>query len=155
MEDQCREMDAWREIAVEARGAKGHPNRTEKIYVEVPEAGFFHENIRPALESKCASCHGRGQEAGLRLGDEITSTEIIERLVNRDSHYTIGYQVVVPGSPEESWLYLKATGQSTSKNVQCQGIASGCNSHMPGLSQDTLNNLKQWIEDGAPLPTIL
>lgn len=154
MQDQCREMDAWREIALEARGEDGHPNQSAEDYVEIPESGFFHERIRPAFEENCTKCHGRGGEAGLRLGDQITSSEVVESLINRDSHYTVGYRLIVPGSPNESWLYLKATGQSQQLNVQCQGIAGGCNGHMPGLDDQELNDLRQWILDGAPLPTL-
>lgn len=156
MVDQCREMDEWRKIGMETRGADGHPNQDEKVYIEVPEAGFFHENVRPAFESAgCSSCHGEGEEAGLRLGYEISSTEIVERLVNHESHYTEGYNLVVPGNPDQSWLYLKASGESQNRDVQCKGISSGCNSHMPGLSAEQLENLRKWIADGAQLPTIL
>lgn len=158
MLEQCREMEAWREIAVEARGEAGHPNREED---EEPtgngtESGFFHEVVRPAFESSpanCATCHGAGEAGNLRLGYQVTSTEVVERLVNRPSWNAAGYQLVVPGDPDNSWLYLKASGLSASTDVTCQATGS-CKNPMTGLSDEQLANLRQWILDGAPAPTV-
>lgn len=155
MVEQCREMDAWREISVEARGEAGHPNNqdNEEPYVEIAEGGFFHENVRPAFERVCTQCHGQGGEAGLQLGSQISSTEIVEQLINRESNHAADQLMVVPGAPEQSWLYLKATGESANINPTC--IVTGCESPMPGLTDEELENLRQWIADGAPLPIIL
>lgn len=155
MLEQCREMERWREIAVETRGDAGHPNQDDDFVPVVNETGFFHDVLRPAFEeASCATCHGAGEEAGLRLGYQISSTEIVERLINRQSHYATGYSLVVPGKPEESWLYLKATGQSVNSGVVCQGNLT-CSKHMPGLSQESLDDLRDWIANGAEPPVIL
>lgn len=157
MLEQCREMDKWRQIGVDTRGSKGHPNQDPDFVPNVKEAGFFHEKLRPAFESQaanCSSCHGAGEEAGLRLGYQITSTEIVEKLINRQSSYAKDYKLVVPGNPEKSWLYLKASGLSRDSGVVCQGNAS-CSKVMPGLSAQNIQDLYDWIKSGAPAPTIL
>lgn len=148
---QCLEMDALSHY-IEAGGKP--PEETE-----LPdEYGFFHETVRPGLEAfGCATCHGAGEDAGLRLGYEISSADIVERLVNVDSAYATGYKLVVPGDPDNSWLYLKAAQLSTSSGAQCQGVANCTQSMPPGggsaLPSEDLANLRQWILDGAPPPT--
>lgn len=155
MLQQCREMQRWREISVQTRGSNGHPNQDDDFVPVVVEIGFFHEKLRPAFEQAlCSTCHGAGEEAGLRLGYQISSTEIVERLINKNSHYATGYKLVVPGKPEESWLYLKASGGSVTSGVVCQGNAS-CSKQMPGLSQQNIQDLYDWIKNGAEAPVIL
>lgn len=154
---QCREMDIWRKAAKAHRnGEPFDPNEP----VDIPnEEGYFHQYVRPAFEDGgCTVCHGSGEQGGLRLGFNISSTDVVERLVNRDSAYAQGYKLVVPGKPEESWLYLKAAKQSTQVGVSCVGFTN-CSQPMPpngqGLSVEGLEYLRQWILNGAPVPTIL
>ncbi len=125
---------------------------------ELPEeSGFFHEVVRPGLEDfGCATCHGEGEEAGLRLGFNVSSTEIVQRLVNVDAAYAVGYKLVVPGDPDNSWLYLKAAGLSPDSGATCQGVMNCTQSMPPGgtrLPDTDLANLRQWIEEGAEAPT--
>lgn len=148
---QCLEMDALSHY-IEAGGKP--PEETE-----LPaEYGFFHETVRPGLEAfGCATCHGAGEDAGLRLGYEISSADIVERLVNVDSAYAVGYKLVVPGDPDNSWLYIKAAQLSATSGAQCQGVMN-CTQNMPpgggdALPSEDLANLRQWILDGAPPPT--
>lgn len=148
---QCLEMDALAHY-IEAGGKP--PEETE-----LPdEYGFFHEVVRPGLENfGCATCHGAGEDAGLRLGFQVSSADIVAGLVNVDSAYATGYKLVVPGDPDNSWLYLKAAGLSGSSGAQCQGVMNCTQSMPPGggdeLPDADLANLRQWIEDGAPPPT--
>jgi cytochrome c553 len=157
MLQQCREMDKWREVGMETRGTKGHPNQQLDFVPAVKEAGFFHEKIRPALESataKCSTCHGAGEEAGLRLGYQVPSTEIVERLIGRTAHNTNDFKMVVPGNPEKSWLYLKASGKSGDSGAVCTANAA-CKQTMSGLSSQNIQDLYDWIKDGAKAPTIV
>ncbi len=148
---QCLEMDALGHYIE----AGGEPPPT----TELPdEYGFFHEVVRPGLENfGCATCHGAGEDAGLRLGYQVSSAEIVRRLVNVDSAYAVGYKLVVPGDPDNSWLYLKAAGLSPSSGAQCQGAMNCAQSMPPGggalLPADDLENLRTWIEDGAVAPS--
>lgn len=148
---QCMEMDA---LAHYIPGGE----ETEEPGDIPEEAGFFHEVVRPALEDfGCATCHGAGEDAGLRLGYQISSGDIVRRLLNVNSAYASGYKLVVPGDPDKSWLYLKASGQSVSSGATCQGVMNCTQSMPPGggqkLSDTALANLRQWIVDGAPAPT--
>lgn len=147
---QCLEMDALAHY-VEAGGKPPEDTPLPE------EAGFFHEVVRPGLEDfGCATCHGAGEDAGLRLGYEVSSSEIVARIVNIDSAYAVGYKLVVPGDPDNSWLYIKAAGLATSSGAECQGVMN-CTQNMPPgggqLPTEALANLRQWIEDGAPSPT--
>ncbi len=162
---QCREMHALADVieqaVSEAPPEEGPPEQPGGEPGEEPgeplvETGYFHEVVRPALEDfGCSLCHGAGETAGLRLGFEVTSSEIVERLVNRPAANAIGYTLVVPGDPDNSWLYLKATGESESSGVQCQGSMNCAQSMPPGggrLPDEALEALRQWIADGAPAP---
>ncbi len=151
---QCREMDALAAlIDPTLPGPGGGP--VEEIG---EEEGYFHEVVRPILsDNKCDTCHGAGEEAGLRLGYQISSADIVARLVNADAAYASGYKLVVPGDPDNSWLYLKMSGGSVSSGVQCQGVMN-CAQRMPPtmgqtVPQEDLDKVRQWILDGAPAPT--
>jgi hypothetical protein len=150
---QCREMD---ELAVRLGAPPQTPSGPAPTVGE--EAGFFHEQVRPVLTAnRCDTCHGAGEEAGLRLGYEVTSAAIVAGLVNVDAAYAAGYKLVVPGDPDSSWLYLKMSGGSTSSGVQCQGVMN-CAQAMPptmgmNVPEADLQKVRQWIMDGAPAPT--
>jgi hypothetical protein len=153
MLEQCREMDKWRQVGMDTRGANGHPNEDDTFVPIVVETGIFHETVRPAFEgsvANCSSCHGAGEAAGLRLGYQITSTEIVAKLVNRAARGVSGWKMVVPGKPEESWLYMKASGQSANANVTC--LTDGCKSPMTGLTPAEVQALYDWIKNGAEAP---
>ena len=82
--------------------------------------------MRPALErAGCATCHGVGEDGNLRLGYQISSADIVKRLVNVDSANAEAYRLVIPGDPEHSWLYLKASGGGKTASVVCRDGASG------------------------------
>lgn len=151
---QCQEMHFWAE-QIESTGPQPEP----PVDDEFEESGYFHEFVRPALErAGCATCHGAGEEAGLRLGYEVSSTEVVQRLVNAEARNVEGYRLVVPGDPDNSWLYLKASGQSVNSSAVCRPSAPNTcrqampNSAMPGLTEAELQLLRQWILDGAPVP---
>ncbi len=154
---QCKEMHFWAE-KIDPSIAEPEPEPEPGV----EEAGYFHELVRPALErAGCATCHGAGEEASLRLGYQVTSAEIVRRLVNVDAHNVEGYKLVVPGDPERSWLYLKASGASQNTDAICRRSApTTCkqpmpNSAMPGLTAEELALLRQWILDGAEAPVEL
>ncbi|MEY4591062.1 MAG: hypothetical protein RL497_3138 [Pseudomonadota bacterium] len=152
---QCREMDFW--------ASKIDPNAVKPdVQVVLPkEAGVFHEKVRPALErAGCATCHGAGEDADLRLGFEISSTDIVKRLVNVDARNAQAFKLVLPGDPEHSWLYLKASGGSKTTTVVCSTGGTACKSAMPpgggtGMTKAELEALYNWIKSGATAPTIL
>src|SRR5690606_29583613 len=145
---QCQEHHFWAQ-QIDPSLAQPEPQEPTE------ESGYFHEMVRPALEEGgCTGCHGPGESAGLRLGYNISSAEIVQRLVNADSAHAQGYKLVVPGNPDSSWLYLKASGASQNTNAVCnQAAQSTCKQPMPGMTQAGLNALRQWMLDGASAPT--
>jgi hypothetical protein len=116
----------------------------------VPETGYFAKNVRPFLDSTCAGCHSPiGPSAGMTLGGSgVSSAEVMKGLVGVKS--TNGqYNLIEPNHPEQSWVYLKASGDVAT--VSCTGT---CNREsMPpsgtALSAAQLGMLKQWIQNGA------
>lgn len=114
------------------------------------ETGQFATQVRPFLDSTCGGCHSAiGPSAGLTLGGmNISSAEVLDGLVGKKS--TNGeYNLIEPGAPERSWVYLKASGDSTT--VMC---TSACGrGKMPpsgnGLTAAQLQALSKWIKDGA------
>jgi len=146
---QCREMHRLGQaVAPTSSGGNKDPLPVEH--------GFFHESVRPILEKVCSGCHSESSpEAGLPLGGQVSSADIVKQLVNVTAMHGGTFKRVVPSSPDKSWLYLKVSG--TAMAAGCQG--SGCNAQvMPpagqvSLSKTDLMTIRQWISDGAPAPT--
>ncbi|HET7539837.1 MAG TPA: hypothetical protein VFK05_08190 [Polyangiaceae bacterium] len=152
---QCHEMDIEAEIC--RTGAKPVDD-TAPLPVE---SGFFHEKVRPIFESaanKCSGCHSAaGPEASMSLGGHISSKDIVAGLVNQQAVGGGQFKRVVPGKPDQSWLYLKITAATSS----CQATSSGqC---FPGPMPPSADGLatvsaadaaivRQWISDGAKGP---
>jgi hypothetical protein len=152
MHEQCMEMyylkKSNRNLPMQPAGTtSGTPNTTG---TGAAETGVFASQVRPFLDSTCGGCHSAiGPSAGLTLGGAgITTAEVLEGLVSKKS--TNGeYNLIEPGAPERSWVYLKASGDSMT--VAC---TSSCGRQkMPpsgtGLTNDQLQVLKKWIMDGA------
>jgi hypothetical protein len=154
--DQCYEMHALGDLF--------QPEEPEPDPIP-DESGYFHEQVRPIFESPshgCTGCHSEtSPEAGMPLGGQISSAEIVAGLVGTPATYGGQFTRVVPGDPESSWLYLKAAGLASSAG--CIGDDSECRTQMmpPGaeqagqngaLSGAELDVLRQWILDGAPAP---
>ncbi|KYF73663.1 hypothetical protein BE11_20740 [Sorangium cellulosum] len=156
---QCYEMDAIARVI--------NPELTPDPVDPLPtESGVFHTTVRPIFESavhKCSGCHAApstGPQAGLSLGGEISSADIVAGLVNKPSRGGGQFKLIVPGDPEQSWLYRKAAGTAAAAGCRPSATAS-CNTGVMPQSADgkpTLTNaelaaLRQWIQDGAPAPT--
>ena len=125
------------------------------------ESGFFHERVRPIFESavnKCSGCHDAGgPEAGLALGGHISSKQIVEGLVNKQAIGGGQFKRIVPGQPDQSWLYKKITAMTGG----CTASAAGqCFlGPMPPATMGTVTvsaadaaTVRQWIQDGAVGP---
>ena len=157
---QCREMDA--EIDIIKNGLKPDelPDPTQPA---TAESGFFHERVRPIFESQtnlCSGCHAeRGANAMLTLGGNVSSKQIVAGLVDKPSRDGGQYRLVVPGDPDRSWLYLKASAKAAaagcmpSATAQCiDGVMPPSATGMPTVSAAELQTLRQWIQDGAKPP---
>src|SRR4029079_15398391 len=105
--------------------------------------------------NKCSGCHDvAGPEVGLALGGAISSADIVKGLVNVPSVDGGQYMRVVPGHPEQSWLYLKILGNTgscmASPTAQC--LTGPMPPDQMGKATITLDEAKvvaQWITDGA------
>ncbi|WP_437597058.1 hypothetical protein WMF28_31125 [Sorangium sp. So ce590] len=156
---QCREMDTHIKIIKQNLDPDEVNNPNEPLPVE---SGFFHEKVRPIFATNknlCSGCHAEtGANAKLILGGHISSRKIVDGLVNKPSRDGGQFKLVVPGDPENSWLYRKAAG--TAETAGCVESATAvCISGVmppsgagPTVSQDELAILRQWIQDGAAGP---
>ncbi|HEX2736253.1 MAG TPA: hypothetical protein VHM70_31845 [Polyangiaceae bacterium] len=151
----CREMDTEIEIL------KSPPTDppTFDCPPEADETGEFHEKVRPIFESEanhCASCHGASQTspyADLTLGGQVSSKCIVERL-KRQSNDGGQLDIVKPGDPEHSYLYLKASGTTGTVDCVPKDADHPCNPAVmpPGgktLTDAELQTLYDWIKNGA------
>ncbi|RYZ01420.1 MAG: hypothetical protein EOO73_35575 [Myxococcales bacterium] len=149
--DQCREMHQL--------GRLIEPDLVQDPGGPLPvEHGAFHETVRPAFERICAGCHSESSpEAKMPLGGHISSADVIKSLVNVPSYSGGQFQRVVPGQPNQSWLYLKAANMAASAG--CTGATCRTQAMPPGATADRtmtaseLAALSKWIADGAPAPT--
>ena len=103
--------------------------------VAQPGKADFSRDIRPLLAKHCFACHGPEagrRKAGLRL-DKIN-----EHGQNRPNLGT----VIVPGKPETSRLIQRVTSSDPRKRMPPAD-------HGPPLSPRQIQDLRQWIADGA------
>ena len=158
LQKQCLEMHT--EIAIiKAKNPSMGPDPNGPLPIE---SGFFHEKVRPIFESQtnlCSGCHAEtGANANLTLGGHISSADIVAGIVNRASNDGGQYQIVAPGDPDHSWLYLKASGKAAaagcaaSSSAQCITGVMPPSASGPTVSATELATLRQWIMDGAAGP---
>jgi hypothetical protein len=157
---QCREMDTEMQII---KNTTKPADSVDDNPAAAHESGFFHERVRPIFASQtnlCSGCHAEtGANAMLTLGGDISSAKIVAGLVNQPSRDGGQYKLVVPGEPEHSWLYLKASGKAAAANCTASSTAQCITATMPPsasglptLSAAELDTLRQWIQDGAKGP---
>lgn len=148
--EQCMEMHA-----LEPRNRKGvKPDLSgggTQTGADPDASGFFAKSVRPLFDATCTGCHSAegGAAAGLVLGGAgVTTREIVEGLVGVKATND-EYDLVVPGNPDKSWLYLKAS--AASERVTCQGACDRQRMPPAGtvLTTAQLATLRQWITNDA------
>jgi hypothetical protein len=159
MKQSCSEMDIEIEILKQTPGS----GPVLDCPPDVDETGYFHTTVRPIFETEtnhCASCHGPSQTspyADLTLGGQVSSKCIVERL-KRPSRDGGQFQLVVPGDPDHSYLYLKPAGAAAEAGCVSTDPNRPCNTAPmpPGgkmtMTSEQLTILRQWILDGANYP---
>lgn len=95
----------------------------------------FADDLQPVFNSNCVGCHGDGGNAGL----DLRSGRSYANLVGNPATES-GLARIEPGEPENSWLYLKITGQQTVGDQMPPGSP---------LNTDTTDRIRTWIEEGA------
>jgi mono/diheme cytochrome c family protein len=89
----------------------------------------------------CSSCHGGANPAA---GQDLSSLEkSIESLINVQSSNGL-FKRVLPSAAEQSYLYLKVTGNSQAGARMPLG--------QPSLTQKQIDAIRNWINDGALVP---
>ncbi len=92
----------------------------------------------------CSTCHGGANPAaGLNLS---TTEQSFANLINVDSANPL-FKRVLPGEPEQSYLYLKVTGNNLAGARMPLGQAA--------LAEEEIQAIKEWIELGAKAPESL
>ena len=95
-----------------------------------------YETIIQEVFTPCSFCHLGGNKSG---GLDLSRYEIV---VNTPSSQRTDLMLILPNSPDSSYLYMKVTGAEE---------ISGSRMPVGGeLSDDQLTLLKDWIEAGAP-----
>ena len=99
-----------------------------------PNETFFVEKVYPILEAHCFKCHGaRKQKGGLRMDSKSW-------LFNGDeSEWT-----VIPGNSAESEFHARVVLERSDPDAMPP--------EGPGLSQEEIDVLRNWIDDGAAYP---
>lgn len=102
----------------------------------------FAGEIAPTLRTQCATCHMTGDEPG---GMKLYPSAAYQSLVQVPSASSPLLRVA-PGAPQESYLLHKLQG--THLEVSGQGVQMPFG--QPPLSDETLQLIRRWIEQGAP-----
>jgi len=101
-------------------------------FAQTPKVDFGRE-VLPIFRQNCVGCHGPSQAtAGLRLD-------------RRSSVFKNGLRRVVPGSSENSFLYLRVSGAGPGLQMPPGGP----------LSDKQIATIKTWIDQGAEWPDAL
>jgi len=102
-----------------------------------PPAGVsWAGEIQPILDNNCIGCHGVGGSGGLDLRSGVSHGN----LVGVPSTGKPTLNLVEPGQPDQSWLYLKLTGQQDVGDVMPPGGS---------LGDAAIDLVHDWIEEGA------
>ena len=98
-------------------------------------ASTFSEIQTNVFNKSCAlgACHG-----GVVMPD--LSANSYSRIVNKPS--SMGMDYVEPNDPNNSYLFLKITGDSSISGERMPRNSSA-------LSQSTIDSIRKWIENGA------
>jgi len=106
-----------------------------------PALAGLKADVVPVLNQRCVMCHLPGAaQAGLDL-----STHPWASLVNVKSTQS-EMLLVVPGEPEQSYLYLKLLG----KQLEAGGQGEPMPIQPAMLTPQELEAIRNWIAQGAP-----
>lgn len=132
-------MANWAPVAAEATGAAATP------LVPGPACiADFDRLVQPILNLRCVQCHQHVTGGG---GLSLQAAGTAERIVLTPSSGA-ALNLVQPGRPEESYLYLKITGR--------QAEVNGIGARMPligaRLGDGEIETIRAWIEGCTAVP---
>lgn len=99
------------------------------------EAVFYSQHVQPIFDAHCIRCHGQKEQGGLLVVDR-------DRLLTGGES---GQAAIVPGKPHESYLLELVSAGADDYRMPPKG---------EGLSQAEVSTLRQWIADGALMPSV-
>ncbi|MGQ0504411.1 MAG: c-type cytochrome domain-containing protein [Myxococcaceae bacterium] len=102
----------------------------------------FKTRVQPLLAVSCGGCHGGANpQGGLNLVDGDVHARLLQSSLQRAS-----LNLIQPGSPEKSYLWLKVSGDGSIVNLR---MPLNSNNVPQPLPQDALDALQTWILAGA------
>lgn len=115
---------------------------SDESSVSQPASSLFSQQVVPLLQTKCATCHLTGSEAGSL---SLVPAKAFGSLVDRPSTEVPALMLVKPGAPDESYLIMKLEG------TQAQHGGSGMQMPLGAapLSASQIEPIRKWILDGA------
>lgn len=108
------------------------PTRADELSRE--ELKFFETRIRPVLVRECYGCHSN-KSGNVRGGLRLDTKQLM--LIGGGSG-----PAIVPGKPEDSWLYNAITHQDFVMPPKRK------------LPKNVIDDFRKWIEMGAPDPRV-
>jgi mono/diheme cytochrome c family protein len=102
---------------------------------ETPASVFFTQHVQPIFDAHCTRCHGQKEQGGLLIVERA-------RLLQGGES---GEPAVVPGKPHDSYLFQLVSAAADDYRMPPKG---------DGLTAEQINIVKQWITDGAQMPTM-
>ena len=105
---------------------------TASAPVEQPD---YTADVDPIWLDACAGCHTNGGAQG-----SLTLDEGAALLVGVPSTEAPSVALVAPGSPDDSWIWLKLTGEQSDGSAMPLGSS---------LNAADLGTVQNWIEEGA------
>jgi hypothetical protein len=140
-------------------GGSGTPTYEEVSAILIGDA--------PMKVGSCGAmtCHGGTGSASAKLTFKA-SDDFTAAIVNVPACENPDLNIVEPGDPEKSWLWIKLnaeikdtnTGKIVYDGTPSDCVTSGFGTRMPGinpydkLSQAKLDTIEAWIKGGAPGP---
>lgn len=106
-----------------------------------PSQVSYSRDIQPIFNNNCIVCHQITGQAGLAL----EPSKSYAQLVGVQSTQAAGRLRVKAGEPAQSYLLDKLNGTQ----VQAGGTGVRMPQGLPALSQNQVNLIKTWIEEGA------
>ena len=113
------------------RSAAARPEQTSHTPAQ---RAFYAERVQPVLERHCGRCHISKQQGGLNLASRSS-------LLRGGESET---PAIVPGEPEHSALLELVSAAADDYRMPPRG---------DGLSPEEIEVVRQWIQDGAAMPT--
>lgn len=103
----------------------------------------FSGKIKPMLQANCGGCHG-GQNPQGQL--DLLSDGLFDRLF-KASRQQVARKLIAPGQPEQSYLWLKLSGDGsiTGMRMPIDPLGGG----VRPLSPEDLTAMETWITAGA------